>query len=155
MKKTNILKSILKHWLQPKDEEEDEEEEQEEAEEEEQEKETEEQEEDEEDEDEEEDDDDEEEEEEIEEEEEEMREELDVLAVVWGARCGLQLWRGDPYLGTFHFNYHICVGVSHSLGIWALSHKLTSNDGDIQAWFVQLYLPDSTHMDGRMRDCLF
>ena len=76
------------------------------------------------------------EEEEDEEEEEEEKEEetsavkeasldLDVMAVVWGERCGLQVWRSDPGCDTFHFDYQICIGVSLSVGISALLQKLT------------------------------
>jgi len=46
-----------------------------------------------------------------------------VLAVVWGARCGLQIWSAGPNFGEFHFDYHICDGVSLSVRISVLLQK--------------------------------
>ena len=45
---------------------------------------------------------------------EEEAEDSTTQAVVWGARCGLQVWRTGPDNNTFQFDYRICNGVSLS-----------------------------------------
>jgi len=46
---------------------------------------------------------------------EEEAEDSTTQAVVWGARCGLQVWRTGPDNNTFQFDYRICNGVSLSV----------------------------------------
>ena len=65
--------------------------------------------------------------EEEEDEEEEEEEETDfydstTLAVVWGERCGLQVWRTSPGDDTFRFYYQICRQVRM---------HCTSSSGDV------------------------
>ena len=39
---------------------------------------------------------------------------LDTLAVVWGARSGLEVWRYSPVVNTFQYHYRICNQVQHT-----------------------------------------